>query len=139
MVKTLYRAFIFPYTLILLYFMFLGFGRQQMEGNIVRIKPVLSTYQFIEQCLLYSNYYSLTINLIGNVVMFMPFGLMGLAFPKYKNFKTLVLTFLAVITSVEAFQYFTRMGICDIDDIAFNTFGVCLGYYIGMKFHLFKD
>ena len=139
MLKTIYKYTILPYTILLLYFMFFGFGRTQMEDNIVRVTPISSTFLFIKQCLLYSNYYSLTINLIGNVVMFMPFGGLGIVFPKLQNFKTLILYFICSIFTIEALQYFTRMGVCDIDDIAFNSIGVSLGYYITKRLKLIEN
>lgn len=129
MLKTIYRNTIPLYTIVLLYLMFLGFGRDIMEDHIIRLTPITSTYLFIEKCLLYSQYRVLTINLIGNIVMFMPFGGLGLVFPSLLNYKKLMLHFLAGIFVVESLQYFTRLGVFDIDDIIFNSIGVTLGYY----------
>lgn len=137
MLKTTYRYLILPYTVLLLYFMFLGFGRTQLDDNILRVTPIVSTFLFIKQCLLYSAYSSLIINLIGNIVMFMPFGGLGLIFPKLQSYHNLIMYFLTSIFVIESFQYFSRMGVFDIDDILFNTVGVSLGYLISKRLRLF--
>ena len=64
----------------------------------------------------------------GNVVMFIPFGFLGWIFPKLQDLQNLLFTFISAITIVEALQYFSRMGIFEVDDIILNTFGVFLGF-----------
>jgi len=60
----------------------------------------------------------------------MPFGFLGWVLPGLKNLKTLLYTFISSIVIVEALQYFTRMGIFEVDDIILNTFGVYLGWLL---------
>ena len=67
---------------------------------------------------------------LGNVVMFIPFGFLGWVFPKLRDLKPLLINFIAAITIVEALQYFTRLGIFEVDDIILNTFGVYLGWLL---------
>ena len=110
--------------------MFLGFGRTQMEDNIVRIKPIYSTILYLYQKYFEGAYWIMAINLIGNIVMFIPFGFLGWLFPKLNHLKWLISYFVTSIFIVEALQYFTRMGVCELDDIILNTIGV----YIGFKF-----
>lgn len=131
--KKLYRILILPYILLLLYFMFLGFGRTQMDDHIVRMEPLLSTQNFIQQKLLWSDWENITINLLGNIVMFIPFGFLGIAFPKYNQFKPLIIAFLSVLIAVEALQYFTRLGVFDVDDLLLNSLGVWIGFYFYKK------
>ncbi|AZA52002.1 VanZ family protein [Chryseobacterium sp. G0201] len=125
MLKKIYKFIIVPYTLFLLYLMFLGMGRFQYDENIVRIKPILSTIQFIEGTILWEDIIRIV---LGNVVMFIPFGFLGWIFPKLKDLKSLLFSFISAIVIVEALQYFTRWGICEIDDVILNTFGVYLGF-----------
>ncbi|WP_442867860.1 VanZ family protein [Chryseobacterium wangxinyae] len=127
MLKKLYKFIILPYTIFLLYLMFFGMGRHQMEYNIIRIKPILSTIYFIEET--FSLKDILTI-VLGNVLMFIPFGFLGWVFPRLKDLKSLTIDFVSVIIIVEAFQYFSRRGVFDVDDVILNTFGVCLGWKI---------
>ncbi|KQR93909.1 teicoplanin resistance protein VanZ [Chryseobacterium sp. Leaf180] len=127
MLKKSYRILIFPYTVFLLYLMFLGMGRSQYEMNVIRIEPVLSTVNFIKDTVRWLDIVKIV---VGNVVMFMPFGFLGWVFPKLKNLRNLLYAFVSAITIVEGLQYFTRMGIFEIDDIILNTFGVFLGWKI---------
>ncbi|MDR2234911.1 MAG: VanZ family protein [Chryseobacterium sp.] len=125
MLKKLYKIVIVPYTLFLLYLMFLGMGRFQYEDNVIRIEPVFSTLQFIRDTIPWTD----TVRIIlGNIIMFIPFGFLGWIFPKLKDLKPLLYAFISSIVIVEALQYFTRMGIFEVDDIILNTFGVFLGW-----------
>ncbi len=127
LLKTTYRILIIPYTILLLYFMFLGFGREVMSINIVRLTPLASTIQFVENSLFLKD---ILINIIGNFLMFLPFGFLAWIFPKFYDFKTLILSFLFVLIIVEALQYFTRLGVFDIDDVILNSIGMSLGFLL---------
>ncbi|KMQ65735.1 teicoplanin resistance protein VanZ [Chryseobacterium angstadtii] len=125
MLKKLYKLLIVPYTLFLLYLMFLGMGRFQYEDNLITVEPILSTIQFIHNTI---GWKDIVIIVLGNIIMFIPFGFLGWIFPQLKELKILLYTFVSSIVIVEALQYFTRMGIFEVDDILLNTFGVCLGW-----------
>jgi glycopeptide antibiotics resistance protein len=125
MLKKFYKIVIVPYTLFLLYLMFLGMGRFQYDDNLLTVKPVISTINFIQGAVSWKDIVTIV---LGNIVMFIPFGFLGWVFPNLKDLKSLLFTFISVIFIVEALQYFTRMGIFEIDDIILNTFGVYLGF-----------
>ena len=125
MLKKFYKIIIVPYTLFLLYLMFFGMGRTQMEDNLLTIEPIFSTINFIKGCISWKD---MVIIVAGNVIMFIPFGFLGWIFPKLIELKSLLFTFISAITIVEATQYFTRMGIFEVDDIILNTFGMFLGF-----------
>ncbi|CAD7810435.1 hypothetical protein CHRY9390_02178 [Chryseobacterium aquaeductus] len=137
MLKKFYKFFIFPYTIFLLYLMFFGMGRYQYDENVIRIEPVFSTLNFIENTI---RWWDIIRIVLGNVIMFIPFGFLGCAFPQLKDLKSTVMVFVSAIVIVEGLQYFTRLGIFEIDDIILNTFGVYLGYKIRTFFELrFKN
>lgn len=123
--RKIYRIFIFPYTIFLLYLMFLGFGREQYEANIVRLLPLVSTILFVQNT---TSWESIIINLFGNIIMFIPFGFLGWLNAKYFSFKKLIVDFLSALIIVEALQYLTRLGVFDIDDLALNSLGVWIGF-----------
>ena len=123
--KKIYRIFIFPYTIFLLYLMFIGFGREQHEANIVRLLPLVSTILFVQNT---TSWESIIINLLGNIIMFIPFGFLGWLNTKYFSFKKLIVDFLSALIIVEALQYLTRLGVFDIDDLALNSLGVWIGF-----------
>jgi glycopeptide antibiotics resistance protein len=127
MLKKFYKIIIIPYTLFLLYLMFLGMGRTQYEDNLLTVAPIISTINFIKGCISWKD---IIMIVAGNVVMFIPFGFLGWIFPQCKELKSLLFSFISAITIVEALQYFTRMGIFEVDDIILNTFGVFLGWMI---------
>ncbi|WP_144281191.1 VanZ family protein [Chryseobacterium echinoideorum] len=127
MVKKIYKLIIIPYTLFLLYLMFLGMGRTQYDDNLIRVEPIFATLNFIKNTIRWSDIIKIV---LGNVVMFIPFGFLGWIFPKLNHLKNNLFSFISAITIVEALQYFTRLGIFEIDDIILNTFGVFLGWQI---------
>ena len=129
--RKIYRILIFPYTIFLLYLMFLGFGREQHEANIVRLLPFVSTILFVQNT---TSWESIIINLFGNIIMFIPFGFLGWLNTKYFSFKKLIVDFLSVLIIVEALQYLTRLGVFDIDDLALNSLGVWIGFQMRKLF-----
>ena len=129
--KKLYKILIPFYTLFLLYLMFFGFGRSQYDINIVRLIPMFSTVGFVKQTILWK---TIIINIFGNILIFVPFGFLGIVFPKLNNFWILILDFLFAIIILESFQYFTRLGVFDIDDVILNTVGVAIGFWIYQLF-----
>lgn len=133
--KKIYRIFILPYTIFLLYLMFLGFGREQHEANIVRLLPLVSTILFVQNT---TSWESIIINLLGNIIMFIPFGFLGWLNAKYFSFKKLIVDFLSVLIIVEALQYLTRLGVFDIDDLALNSLSVWIGFQMRKFIDNFK-
>lgn len=127
MLKKFYKIIIVPYTLFLLYLMFFGMGRRQMDDNLLTVEPIVSTLNFINGCISWKDAFVIV---GGNIVMFMPFGFLGWAFPKFNTLKNLLFAFVSAITIVEALQYFSRLGIFEVDDVILNTFGVFLGFLI---------
>jgi len=127
MVKKIYKLIILPYTLFLLYLMFFGMGRYQYEDNIVRMQPVISTIWFIKGTI---SWFEIVKIVLGNIIMFVPFGFLGWFFPNLQDLKKLLIAFVSAIVIVEALQYFSRLGVFDVDDIILNTFGVYLGFLI---------
>ena len=129
--RKIYRTFIFPYTIFMLYLMFLGFGREQHEANIVRLLPLVSTILFVQNT---TSWESIIINLFGNIIMFIPFGFLGWLNAKYFSLKKLIVDFLSALIIVEALQYLTRLGVFDIDDLALNSLGVWIGFQMRKLF-----
>lgn len=74
-------------------------------------------------------YRDAVVNLVGNVIMFLPLGF----FPPNlsKNFRPLrkcLLRGTVIIVCVELTQLFLKVGSCDVDDLILNVFGIVLGY-----------
>lgn len=76
---------------------------------------------------------SLMINIVGNVICFMPFGFLLPTITKNKIVKNVVGVFVCTVLftlAVETIQLVTKVGAFDIDDIMLNTLGGVLGYLI---------
>jgi glycopeptide antibiotics resistance protein len=71
------------------------------------------------------------LNLAGNIIAFIPFGIM---FPKFhRHLHHLVVVALCsflLSLSIEVIQLFTRVGSFDVDDLLLNTMGGFLGYIL---------
>lgn len=79
----------------------------------------------------YSHASDYFIQLIGNIVLFFPFGvLLPLIWKKTRNVKTFTIFTLILLVLVETVQFLTFNGSTDIDDIILNYVGALVGYGI---------
>lgn len=70
-------------------------------------------------------------NLLGNIIPFLPFGfLLPLAFKKIHSFGKVIGVGFVAILCIEVFQYATKTGSFDVDDIILNMTGIVLGYLL---------
>lgn len=77
------------------------------------------------------------VNIIGNIVAFMPMGFfVPLIFKSERSFIRVVIFTLFISLSVEIMQYKFVVGNFDIDDIILNAIGGVLGYILFGIFYL---
>ena len=125
------------YMLLLIYFLFFSekYGRTNhftdYQYNLELFKEISWYIRYRE--ILGMDY--VMINLVGNVVAFMPFGFFMPSIDR-KNpgfvlnfFRVTVLGF-GFSVLVEIAQLLTKVGCFDVDDIFLNTIGVIFGYLI---------
>lgn len=74
-------------------------------------------------------------DVIKNIWLFIPFG--AIAFQIYPEKRTLFIPFILSIL-IEIIQYYSGVGICEVDDIINNGLGGTIGYYTGMLFQELK-
>lgn len=73
-------------------------------------------------------------NLIGNLVLFLPWGIMlPLLGKRFKSAKPFFLLTACVIIAVELLQLVFKVGICDIEDFILNMLGAAAGWLIISK------
>ena len=71
------------------------------------------------------------INLVGNVIMFIPLGyLLPGIWKKLQNFIPMLLYSVILISSIEILQYLSGLGSCDIDDLILNVPGIVIGWFV---------
>ena len=131
--RILNRILLVAYIALLVFFMFFSddLGRQiqgrQRTYNIIPFKEIKRFWD-----MRYTYGWGITImNLVGNIAIFVPFGLLvpASAKKKYlKNFFTVMALTVALSAAIEVIQYITLVGAFDIDDIILNTAGGLIGY-----------
>lgn len=121
------------YILLLSYFLFFSEGFGRVGGNS-EYKSNLQLFKEIKRFITYREtigFKGFFINVIGNVLAFIPFGLV-LPFISPANRKLINISLLSfeLTLCVEIVQYLLKVGIFDVDDILLNTIGGILGYLI---------
>lgn len=94
--------------------------------------PLKSTYDFIIEAGKSIRYWLFfLLNLLGNIVLFMPFGFLGDALSETlaNKFRVILIAFFFSL-SIELMQWVFRIGVYDADDILLNTMGAYLGICI---------
>lgn len=72
-------------------------------------------------------------NLVGNVVVFIPYGmLLPAIWKRFRNFADTFLAALLFSLAIEVFQLFSAFGAFDVDDVMLNCAGAVAGYLIYM-------
>lgn len=71
-------------------------------------------------------------NLFGNVMIFIPFGFFMPMASRYRSFFLTMNYSLGLSLLVETFQFVSRVGSFDVDDIILNTIGGVVGYILFM-------
>lgn len=75
--------------------------------------------------------FAVAANLVGNVVGFVPFGLiLPIVCPRADSFFRVFLLSLDFSLCVEFIQLIFRVGSFDVDDLILNTLGGILGYFL---------
>ncbi len=119
------------YLAALTYFCFFSeeMGRTDLS---VGYRYNLVPFKEIERCIRYWDVLgpaNASMNLLGNVAAFLPFGFI-LAMLSPKSRKWYLVLFLSLLGSlaIESLQLITRRGSFDVDDLMLNTLGGVLGY-----------
>jgi len=102
--------------------------------NLIPFKTITSFITVVRQGLQGGNTTFLrfaVINLLGNVLVFVPLGLFLLClWPKLRSFPRFLITVAVIIFFIELTQLFTLLGSCDIDDLILNILGAAMGYWL---------
>ena len=78
-------------------------------------------------------------NLVGNVVVFIPFGfLLPYVIDWGRNFLVMLFHAFIFVVGIEFFQLFSAFGAFDVDDILLNCFGAVIGYVFYLGFESYR-
>jgi len=121
------------YMALLVYFLLLsdGFGRgegyEDYRYNLVPFQEIMRFIKYYE----YIDFPSVVINLLGNIVAFMPFGALirWVVNRKTRWYQATAYTFLFSLC-VELLQLVAKVGVFDVDDLILNTLGGLMGFWV---------
>lgn len=128
--KILWFCFIL-YIILLIYFLFFSehYGRTRGSGEY---RYNLTLFREIRRFIVYREKLGLEsfiVNILGNIVAFIPFGCMlPILSPKNRKFFYVFLLSLELTLTIELLQLLLKVGIFDVDDILLNTLGGIIGY-----------
>lgn len=71
-----------------------------------------------------------TLNVWGNIVLFIPLGVYAAHFLKRSTFLKVTGILFAMSMAIESIQYVLKRGASDVDDVLLNVFGGMVGYSI---------
>ena len=96
---------------------------------------ILTPFQTIRSFLRSLQHGSLTqkrlaiVNLVGNVIMFVPLGFfVPILWKRTRKFGWHIMMMALIIFVVELTQLFTLLGTCDVDDLLLNLVGTTMGF-----------
>lgn len=120
------------YMLCVLYFLLVSEGFGRTNGGVYRynLEPLAEIKRFYNM-LGGTRTYKAVLNLFGNIVCFMPFGLfVPYIFKRRISFIKVVFTTFMFSLCIEVIQLYFMIGIFDVDDLILNTLGGALGYVV---------
>lgn len=131
------------YILVLIYFLFfadrygqMAFAEREYHYNLVLFTEIRRFWTYREQL----GFLAVAANLLGNVVGFMPFGMiLPLLSRNARGFFFITFSGFTLSLCVEVTQLMTKLGSFDVDDLIMNTLGTAAGYLIFAVCHSIYD
>lgn len=131
-IRAVSRVCFVIYMAFLVYFLLLSDGFGRIEGyshyryNLIPFQEIMRFIRYRN----YINFGSVIINLLGNVVAFMPFGALirWVVDRKMHWYQAVGYTFLFSLC-VELLQLVAKVGVFDVDDLILNTLGGLVGFW----------
>ncbi|MGN0482569.1 MAG: VanZ family protein [Lachnospiraceae bacterium] len=129
--KWIFALFFIAYLILLFYFLFFAeiLGRTKFgtdyHYNLIPFREIQRFWMYRDVV----GIAPMMLNIVGNVVAFMPFGILVpiLSYRCRNVFHTVLLSF-ELSLSVEVIQLISKTGSFDVDDLILNTLGGLAGY-----------
>jgi len=141
-ILVLFYVMIIVYAVLMLDLLFrpeLLFDGNRLMNRSYNLIPFRTTMEYASPGVSRS---AVVINLLGNIAVFIPYGLYLQTLRKTKRVGTGLLIVLGTSVLIELIQFALGVGVCDIDDVILNGVGGLLGillYQILLKFTRDKD
>lgn len=124
---------LFLFTLFLLYRTFEPFvfipDKRAIKANLIPLKGVMSMIENASKFDDQTTQRIVFINIVGNILIFSPFGyLLPLLEKQLRRFWLVVLMGLGISLTIELTQTLLAARVFDVDDLILNSFGTWLGY-----------
>ena len=97
---------------------------QEYHYNLVLFREIKRFWNYRRQLGIFAT----ATNLLGNVLIFLPFGFFMAMASKYRSFSSTLVYSFALSLTVEISQLFMKVGCFDVDDLLLNTIGGMLGF-----------
>ena len=135
---TVWRIVLAAYSLLMIWLLFFRKGYDPTLPYMDQLKFNLTPFATISryvQHLTWANrqdlWGSAAVNLLGNIIMFIPLGfLMPRIFRRLRKLWKTLLLCIGIIVAIELVQLVTLVGTCDVDDLILNVLGIYLGYFL---------
>lgn len=118
-------------------------GMQGWSKNVIRDGLAAANFMPLKTIRMYIKYadrLNSFENLAGNILIFVPFGiLLPMMGGRKKGFADVLLGALVLVLGIELFQLFTSFGVFDVDDIILNCFGAVLGYFCYVLYRIKRN
>lgn len=129
------------YFLVMVYVCFFSeaYGRAELSDtyhyNLIPFREIARFYVYRDVV----GAKAFVLNLFGNVIAFMPFGLfIPILSARRRNLKSILKMMFFLSLAIEIIQLLTRTGSFDVDDLILNTLGGVLGYLLFVILDLFR-
>lgn len=105
-------------------------GIRQYAKAHMNLTPFQSIRSYFPEAFLPGHTYE-TLNLIGNILLFAPMGILLPALLKWqRHFLAFLITMIVLLVCVELGQLYLKVGYFDVDDIIMNLSGALAAYLI---------
>lgn len=129
-IKVMVWLLFFVYIAMLVYFLFFceKYGRTVSDEYHYNLMP----FSEIRRYIVYYDaigFKGFMLNIVGNVVAFIPFGFcIPLLRISYRSFFNVLLDGVLFTVCIETVQLILKVGSFDVDDMILNTLGAVIGY-----------
>lgn len=104
----------------------------------INLIPFKTVAQYLKMMSVQSNFTHAVVNLLGNILIFVPLGTFSpMILRKLNTFWRVFICGTFAVIAIELTQLFTLSGSCDIDDLLLNLLGISMGFALYKLFSHF--